>query len=169
MSYNTMDHAGWVERKASAAKSMMKRRPSPAATKGWGAAPETLSGFQAKVMDILGMVGSGIYNAPIAWNGVQWKGWGGGIAVPWRHDLSTFDFANLTRLVFLGHEARIRVEIRPHAPGHLLLCFWPRTDTGRSSQRHPNLDEAVAEFRKYLPADHRILYRAPAPAAEAAE
>jgi hypothetical protein len=32
------------------------------------------------------------------------------------------------------------------------------------ARRHPSLDEAVAEFRAYLPSDHRIIYK---PAIEA--
>jgi hypothetical protein len=41
------------------------------------------------------------------------------------------------------------------------LSFWQRTATGDMVARHPNLDEAVAAFREYLPADHRIIYREP--------
>lgn len=161
MSYNTMDHAGWVERNIAAAKDIAgkKRRDN---TKGWAAAPDKLNDFQAKVMDILGIVGGGIYNAPIAWDAIQWKGWAGGVAVPWRsgNSFATFDSAPLTRFVFLCHEARIRGEIRIHSPNHFLLCFWPRVAEGGVGERHPSLDEAVAGFREYLPADHRIIYRA---------
>lgn len=166
MSYATVDHAGWVERNIAASKSMLSARKRRADnTRGWSAAPECLSPFQAKVMDILGMVGGGIYNAPIAWDGVQWR-CGRGIAVPWRRHggLSTFDFSELTRLVFLCHAARIRCCINVHGPSHFLLMFHPRSHHGAMGERHPNLDEAVADFRAYLPADHRILYREEEPA-----
>lgn len=160
MSYATMDHAGWVEQNAFYAKKHAPKRRADN-TKGWAAAPDRLNDFQAKVMDILGMVGGGIYNAPIAWDAVQWKGWGSGMAVPWRtgNGFATFDSPLLTRFVFLCHEARIRGEIRIHSPNHFLLCFWPRVAEGGIGERHPSLDEAVASFRAYLPEDHRVICR----------
>lgn len=162
MSYARMDHAGWVQSNIAASKRQVGRKRSDNA-RGWAAAPDKLSPFQSKVMDILGMVGGGIYNAPIAWNGVQWRGWGrDAIAVPWRaYGLDTFDFDHLTRLVFLAHEARIRCEVRVHGPRCFLLVFHQRGHEGGISERHPNLDEAVAEFRQYLPAEHRVVYRVP--------
>ena len=153
MSYNTMDHAGWVESNNAAANSLYGKR------KSYRMAPEKLSDFQAKVMDILGMVGGGIYNAPINWEKVDWN-CGGGVFVPFRDGrMATFDFYPLTMLVFLCHEARIRCEINAKSHGHFELRFWQRSHEGGMAQRHPNLDEAVAAFRQYLPAGHRIIYR----------
>lgn len=166
MSYQTMDHAGWVERNGAAAKRQepKKRKDN---TRGWHAMPEQLTEFQTKVMDILGMTFGGIYNAPIAWSGVQWQ-CGHGIEVPVRaNGLSTWDYSNLTRLVFLCHEARIRCDIDAHSFRHLKLMFHPRSHEGGMGSRHPNLDEAVQAFREYLPKDHRIIYRK-ASSAEAA-
>jgi hypothetical protein len=152
MSYATMDHAQWVENNNRAFNQIYARRKSHCH------APEQLTTFQAKVMDILGMFAGGIYNAPISWEKVDWE-CGRGVAVPYRaQHFSTFDFAGLTRLVFLCHEARIRCEICDHARGYFLLMFHERVHEGSMSLRHPNLDEAVAEFREYLPADHRIIY-----------
>lgn len=158
MSYQRMDHAGWVENNNAAGNRMFARR------KGYRPAPEKLTPFQAKVMDILGMVYGGIYNAPISWDKVEWS-LGGGVFVTVLDDhLSTFDFGRLTRFVFLCHEARIRGEIRCKTRGYFELAFWQRGHEGGMAKRHPSLDEAVAEFRTYLPADHRIIYRAdPAP------
>ena len=108
MSYNRMDHAKWVEQNNQAANQIYGKR------KSYKPAPEKLSAFQAKVMDICGMVGGGIYNAPINWNKVSW-GTGNnhiGMFVPWRDGrMATFDFYPLTMLVLLCHEARIRCEI----------------------------------------------------------
>lgn len=140
--YARMDHAGWVE-------------GNELGRKG---APESLSAFQSKVMDILGMVSGGIYNAPIAWSKVNWR-CGAGVSVPWRYDLSTFDYHHLTLLVFLCHKARIRCCISPYTFKHLLLTFHPRAAKGSVGKRHPNLEEAVAAFEEYLPADHRIVHR----------
>lgn len=162
MSYATMDHAGWVERNMAAMRDMGPKPKRPV-IKGPHACPETLTPFQARVMDILGMVGGGIYNAPIGWGGVHWA-YGNGIAVPWRGDLATFDSDKLTRLVLLCLEARIRCEVGPHAFRYLLLCFWPRKAEGSYGTRHPNLAEAVDTFRAYLPAGHRVIHDGPDPA-----
>jgi hypothetical protein len=165
MSYNRMDHARWVESNNEASNHLNARR------KSCRLKPEKLSEFQAKVMDICGMVGGGIYNAPINWDKVEW-GVGhhhSGMFVPWRDGrMSTFDFYPLTMLVLLCHEARIRCEIRAKASGHFELSFFQRSHEGGMSGRHPNIDEAVAAFREYLPADHRIIYRSRAETGELA-
>jgi hypothetical protein len=89
MSYARMDHAAWVESNNAAANSLYAKR------RAHKPAPEKLSPFQAKVMDICGMVGGGIYNAPINWEKVEWgisERWPMMI-VPWRDGrMSTFDF-----------------------------------------------------------------------------
>lgn len=168
MSYQHMDHARWVEANGAAYKRMESRRKRKDNTRGWQAMPEKLSEFQAKVMDILGMAFGGIYNAPIAWSGVQWQSGWRGIGVPVRaNGLSTWDYQTLTRLVFLCHEARIRMDIDTHSFRHLSLRFDPRSHEGGVGSRHPSLDEAVSAFREYLPAGHRIVYRSP-PDTEAA-
>ncbi|ABD25070.1 hypothetical protein Saro_0623 [Novosphingobium aromaticivorans DSM 12444] len=158
MSYARIDHAAWVEDNNRGYNQMYAKRRS------WKPAPEKLTDFQAKVMDICGMVGGGIYNAPINWEKVSW-GVGhnhSGIFVPWRDGrMSTFDFYPLTLLVLLCHEARIRCEIRAKSAGHFELSFFQRSHEGGMALRHPNIDEAVAVFREYLPDDHRIRYRLP--------
>lgn len=162
MSYATMDHACWVEANNRAANQIYANR------KGYRARPEVLTEFQAKVMDILGMVGGGIYNAPINWDKVEWNV-GRGVYVPFRDGrMATFDFYPLTLLVLLCHEARIRCEISAKARGHFELSFHQRSHGGGMSGRHPNIEEAVAAFRAYLPEDHRVSYQA-ADLAEAAE
>lgn len=162
MSYALMDHAGWVEQNNKAFNEMNAKR------RAWRPAPEKLTEFQSKVMDICGMVGGGIYNAPINWEKVQWGHDvpGTGMFVPWRDGrMSTFDFYPLTLLVLLCHEARIRCEIRAKSSGNFELSFFPRGHEGGMARRHPSIDEAVAAFRDYLPDDHRIRYRMPDQAA----
>lgn len=159
MSYATMDHAGWVERNIAASKQLAARRQRSRAKKGWDAAPDKLSPFQARVFDILGIVGGGIYNAPISWNSVDWDGYGTGISLLWERGMSTFDFTQLTTLVFLCCEARIRCEVEPATFRALRLIFFPRCHVGSASDRHPNLAEAVNAFRAYVPSDHSIFYR----------
>jgi len=156
VSYQTMDHAKWMESQNAALNRLSAKR------KNWKPLPEKLSEFQAKVMDILGMVGGGIYNAPIAYSSIDWAYGFNGVSVVWKwSDFATWDGSQLTQLVFLCHEARIRCELAPAGPHMLRLSFWQRKATGDIAVRHPNLDEAVAAFKRYLPADHRILYREP--------
>jgi hypothetical protein len=156
MSYQRHDHAAWVEDNNRAANRLYANR------KSYRPAPEALTDFQAKVMDILGMVEGGIYNASITWEKVEWGYGFGGLSVVVRDaGYATWDFAKLTRLVFLCHEARIRCDLSARTGGYFGLVFHPRTHDGGMAERHPNLDEAVEAFREYLPPDHRIIYRAP--------
>ena len=134
MSYFNMDHAEWMER----------------ATK------RTLTPFQKRVVTILGIVGSGIYNAPINPSKINWD-WGKGVSVVWKRDLCTWDFNNLTLLVVLCHEARIRLEVDTAGPVGIRLSFWQRKSEGGISERHPSIDEAVESFRKHMAEDH-VLY-----------
>lgn len=154
--YQFMDHADWMERNNRAANHLNEKRRG----RKRPVQPEKLNEFQRRVCDILGMVGGGIYNAPIAVNKIDWNYGCGGVSVIWKHhELATFDFDALMKLVFLCHEARMRCSISPAGPRMLRLSFWQRAAEGRLSERHPNLDEAVAAFRSYLPPDHRIIFK----------
>lgn len=163
MSYARMDHAEWVESSNRAinarngASSSRRRKVAPSVL------PEKLSEFQKRVADIIGMVAGGVYNAPINWNNVEWDLVGGrAVSVVWRFPhFATWDFDGLTKLVFLAHEARIRVELEPAATHYMRVTFHERKAAGCGMTRHPNLEEAIAAFRAYLPADHRIIYREP--------
>jgi len=134
-----MDHAGWLQQNVE----------------------HQLSDLEVKIADIVGMTFGGIYNAPITFH----RGWkpimgGRGLeVVVGCRSMATFDFASLTRLVFLCHEARIRCEINAHTRGYWLMRFFQRAAGGSAGERHPNLAEAIVAFREYLPADHRIIYR----------
>ncbi|HKT85599.1 MAG TPA: hypothetical protein VJQ77_05885 [Novosphingobium sp.] len=161
MSYASMDHAGWVESNNGYWNAGNQHR------RGFKPRPEKLSAFQAKVIDICGIVGGGIYNAPINWERVEWGGGGNwsGMWVPWRDGrMATFDSYQLTNLVLLAHASRIRVEIQARAKGHMMLSFFQRSHEGSMMERHPSIDEAVAAFRAYLPEDHRVIYLEPADA-----
>lgn len=160
MSYNTMDHAKWVESNNAASNNMGSRRRKNAPI-----LPEKLTEFQVKVCDILGMVFGGAYNAPIDWDKVDWRYGGGGVSVVLKHPgrgFSTFDFDQLTKFTFLCHAARIRGDIEPGGYRSFRLSFWPRQARGGMAERHPDLTEAIVAFNEYLPADHRIIYREPA-------
>lgn len=159
-----MDHAAWVQecisiQKPSATKA--EKRKAAEHSRGWAAAPDELNDFQKRAFGILGIVGGGIYNAPIAWDSVFWRK--NTICCSWLHGLGTWDFSQLTLFVFLCHEARIRGHIAPHAPRYLEIMLSERQATGGIAVRHPGLQEAVNAWRREFPADHPIVYRDPAP------
>lgn len=159
-SYAKMDHARWVQ---AAIDAMRSRKPTAAerrnaaARKGAFAAPQFLTPFQAKAFNILGIVGGGISNCPISWETVYWQPHC--ISVQWRRPMSTWDFGELTLLVFLSHAARIRSNITPHGPGAFLITMSGLMDD------HPDLDTAVATFKGWLPPEHMIWHREPEAAA----
>ena len=142
MSYYGMDHAEWMERNL----------PWDSKHKN---APEKLSDFQKAVVDIVGIVGNGIHNAPTGkwdWN------YGGGVSLMWKQELSSWDFSNLTRLVVLCHIARIRVQIEPVNMRNLRLSFWERSDSDLIMYGHPTISDAVDRIQAALPKDSRIRY-----------
>lgn len=79
------------------------------------------------------------------------KGFGFGWAVIYDGDFATFDAEMLTRLVFLAHDRCVRAEVS-HAGMHLRISIWQRVREGRKSQRHPTLETALSDWRKYYPA-----------------
>lgn len=166
MGYVHMDHAGWLQ---NCIEIEQKRKPNKRERdlllecKGWHAAPNPLPYFHRRAVNIIGIVGGGIYNCPISWTTAYW-GVGGThnclIASWWGDRFATFDFNKLTSLVMLAHEARVRAEISGlHVrPGHIMIGLHERRHDRSNSERHPNLDEALAEFRGWFKPDHMINY-----------
>lgn len=109
-----------------------------------------------------------IYNAPIVWNSVNWglkcDGWEFMfIPLASQVGLATWDFNRLTTLVFACHQARVRLMVGPYGVGGMILRFSRRNATSSFYEGHPNLQEAVAAFWKYVSADHPITYTEPEP------
>lgn len=160
MSYDFMDHAGWVEQ---AIAMRQKHKPTAiearnaAEGKGWHAAPKRLNEFHHRALTILGIIGGGIYNAPILWGGVYWAH-PYILVAPWRGHLATFDFQGLTDAVLLAHDARIRLEIRARGQSLELLLHnrGERDDSERLGNGHPSLEQATAAHRARFPFDHPI-------------
>lgn len=66
--------------------------------------------------------------------------------------LSTTDFDELTRLVFLAHDRRIRVSVLPSAPRRLRLVAHQRPlREGNMAARHPTIETALAQHRRFWP------------------
>lgn len=61
--------------------------------------------------------------------------------------LSTTDFDELSRLVFLAHHLAIRVSIEAGARKHLHLMFHQRHRGNDGNHDHPTLDQAVQMFK----------------------
>ena len=79
---------------------------------------------------------------------------GAGVEINTFRTMSTFDFDDLTRLVFLAHDRCIRIEIKPSGPGRVKLCLWKRARKveGMSMwEYHPTLETAVKDWREHHP------------------
>src|ERR1017187_1988032 len=75
---------------------------------------------------------------------------GKGIAITQAHgNFATWDFNNLTRLVFLAHDRCIRVEIDGGGFGNSKFTLFKRHKRdGQMHERHPMLETAYAAWRK---------------------
>lgn len=62
-------------------------------------------------------------------------------------DLATYDFNQLTRLVFMAHEKCIRVSISGYSSRKIRIAIWKRERTGGMSKIHPTIEEALEKFR----------------------
>ncbi len=80
----------------------------------------------------------------IDWSGDRY------VRVPLRRSYATYDGDGLSRLVFLAHDAAIRVDIEPHMRC-IALMLHPRSRDGGFSAKHPTLEQAVAMHRKHHP------------------
>ncbi len=100
-----------------------------------------MSDFGRRVANLLGEVFFGIYHLNHTelyradWSNEKWIE----ISVGWK-PLATYDFNELTRLVFLAHEMQIRVELDASTHKYMRYRF-------HDSPKHPSLEKAVALFR----------------------
>lgn len=77
------------------------------------------------------------------------KGCGAGLLWNARiHNLATFDFDGLTRLVVLSHDRCIRTEIIPSGPGMIGITAYKRHKReGSMYERHPTMEESIVRLR----------------------
>lgn len=64
-----------------------------------------------------------------------------------RGDLASFDFNQLTRLVFMAHDKCIRVSVEAVRNGLIRIAIWKREREGGMSERHPTLEQAIERYR----------------------
>lgn len=84
--------------------------------------------------------------------GCEVKEYGQGWCVNDTGKLATYDFDFLTRLVFLAHDKCVRAEVLPSGPGRVKIAIWKRHKReGSISERHPTIENALADWRKRHP------------------
>lgn len=162
MSYDHMDHAGWLEENIRASQANLTKADIKRASmrKGWAAAPATLNAFQRRAVTILGIMGGGIYNAPINWRTVEWSKTF--ICLSWRGDLSTIDGEKLTIGVFLAHAAAIRMSIGAHNFREIRIMMHgrqPHRDDEFWHSAHPTLQQAAERFSRRFPQYHSVHWK----------
>ena len=62
--------------------------------------------------------------------------------------LATFDFDELTRLVFMAHDKCVRVGVEHGGLKALRIAIWPRNREGGMSMRHPDIETALSNWRR---------------------
>lgn len=66
--------------------------------------------------------------------------------------LSTYDYDELTRLVFLAHDRCVRAEVLFSGPRMVKIRISKRSGrTGNFAERHPTIEQALADWRTRNP------------------
>ncbi len=109
--------------------------------------PIALSELGALVADILGFVYRGVYHISddVLRPSVKWDD-DYVIQVKLYRDLATWDRNDLTELVILCHDCRVRLSLGI-APRMIELTFDARSSEGGISQGHPTIEEAIESVR----------------------
>jgi hypothetical protein len=75
--------------------------------------------------------------------------WGWGWYVNHYGCLATYDFSELTRLVFMAHDRCVRVEVGAVNMQYIRIAIHPRLrNTGATMTQHPTLADALASWRE---------------------
>ena len=118
-----------------------------------------LSPLGETIADLLNVVWNGIYHLPASV--VAKTDWCDrraiSVVIP-DHNLATWDFNYLTKLVVLCHDAALRMEIEACNFRYVRLVFSQRKRTGGFAERHPTLEEAAADIRgcSDFPVEHGV-------------
>lgn len=102
--------------------------------------------IREKAEAVLAITFSGLHNVPST-SGL--KPFGNGFAIDVQpSQLSTFDFAGLTRLVIAAHDECVRVSVMNSGPRQIKLTFHDRKRSGEHSyERHPTIEQALESYR----------------------
>lgn len=79
----------------------------------------------------------------------DFKKWGSGIKInSHSRAWASFDYNNLTKLIVLGHDEMIRIEVVPSGPNMVGFALWKRHKRkGGMAERHPTIEEAISTIR----------------------
>jgi len=103
----------------------------------------TPSPLGREVANVLGLVGSGLYNCPVRFESTDWSD-PRCIEVNWGGELANWDFPGLSILWAECHRRLLRVNIAPGSPRTLKLVFHQReTREGPSPVRMPSAREML--------------------------
>jgi hypothetical protein len=105
----------------------------------------------SRVAELVNWWLKGIYHAQADVLRADWSGDYVILTLGRWHNLSTYDFDGLTRLVVGAHDAAIRVQIEPCNPRYLRVSFHPRKRHGRGPESHPTLEGRMATWSGRLP------------------
>ena len=112
---------------------------------------ETISELGMLVAGLLNEWYRGIYHAP-DWKHLKAAQWSNPDWIDVRHygTLSSVDYDDLTRLVFLAHDFGLRIELSAVGgrPKLLNLAFSNRNRLDHPYRMHPTLEGAVQKWRK---------------------
>lgn len=103
--------------------------------------PETLAPFPERAEALLSKVFRGMHHVNSLlkyddrWTCVHYGG------------VSTYDFDEMTRLVFAAHEYCCRVEISQGGPRGLKIFVSDRNRGGGNTERHPTIEEALDRWK----------------------
>lgn len=109
-----------------------------------------LSPLGENVADLLGDVFAGIYHLDYkALERVNWDDPDVILFTLSYHSMSTVDSDELTRLVILSHDRKLRLEIRAVAPKRLELVFHQRVREGVFYHMCPTIEEHLNTIREH--------------------
>lgn len=74
------------------------------------------------------------------------KNYGSGFCVIVSGCLSTYDYDNLTKLVFMAHHFAYRAEVSPAGIRNLRIAIHKRQRSGKVYERHPDVQSALRSF-----------------------
>ena len=108
-----------------------------------------LSPLGEAVATLLWEWASGIYHLEDMLRKVDWTNnrW---IEFNYYNEVATFDWDNLTKLVFFAHWFGIRISIQPCNFRYIKIMFHPRKRVGGIFAKHPTLDQAVNDFKELM-------------------
>ena len=88
------------------------------------------------------------------------KPWGYGWIISVSGRMATFDFNDLTRLIFLAHDRCIRAEVIHGGPRRVRIAIWKRYKRdGSMMERHPTIEQALSLWREKHPESEVVKFK----------